>query len=321
MEGRKVIVDCDPGIDDVLALLLLLRSPEMDVQGITIVGGNVPVELGAKNAQKALQMSGREDIPIYLGDNKPLKRELVTAQETHGQDGLGENFFEVNLISVQEKSADDFLIEKFSSDKELELIALGPLTNVAKSMMKKADLYQNLERLVTMGGSFKSHGNCSPVAEYNYWVDPQAANYVYQNLKKPIHMVGLDVTRDIVLTPDLREWLNQINTELSRFVYDITQFYVDFHWEWEKILGCVINDPLAVAYAIDSRFCKGVERFVEIVEEGPAMGQSIVDIEHFYKKESNAKVLTEVDSKAFMNFFFERLFPREIESLKHLEVI
>ncbi|MCT4660219.1 MAG: nucleoside hydrolase [Tissierellales bacterium] len=321
MKGRKVIVDCDPGIDDVLALLLLLRSPEMDVQGITIVGGNVPVELGAKNAQKALEMSGREDIPVYLGDNKPLKRDLVTAQETHGQDGLGENFFEVELKSVKEKSAVEFLVEKFSSEEEVELIALGPLTNIAKSIAQKPKLYEKLNRLVTMGGSFKSHGNCSPVAEYNYWVDPQAANFVYKNIKCPIHMVGLDVTREIVLTPDLREWLNQIDTSLSRFVYDITQFYVDFHWEWEKILGCVINDPLAVAYAINSDFCSGIERFVEIVEDGPAMGQSIVDVEHFYKKESNAKVLTNVDSKAFMKFFMERLFPNEIESLKHLEVI
>lgn len=321
MNKRKVIIDCDPGIDDVLALLLALNSPEIDVIGITIVGGNVPVELGAQNAMRALKLMEREDIPIYIGDNKPIKRQLITAQETHGMDGLGECGFEEVKMKVQSISAVDYLIRSFSSDENIELVALGPMTNIAKSLIKYPNLYSNLNRLVTMGGAFRIHGNCSPVAEYNYWVDPDGADFVYKNIGCPIHMIGLDVTRKIVLTPDIREWLRLINVPLSNFIYKITQFYVDFHWEWEGILGCVINDPLAVAYSIDNSLCHGLEAFTEVVIDGKAMGQTIVDSEDFYKKENNSKILTEVDSQKFMEMFLERLFPKEIDSLRKLKVI
>ena len=173
-----------------------------------------------------------------------------------------------------------------------------------------------------MGGSFKSHGNCSPVAEYNYWCDPDGASLVYETLHQngqKIHMVGLDVTRKIVLTPDLLEYMCRLNKETGEFVKKITKFYFDFHWEWEHIIGCVINDPLAVAYFINPEFCKGFDSYVQIETEGISLGQSVVDSMNFYRKASNARVLTEVDVYGFFQMFLSRILDQEPEELDILQ--
>lgn len=308
MQKRKVIIDCDPGIDDSLALLLALNSPELEVLGITVCSGNVPAKLGAKNALKTLQICSSLHIPVYVGEEYPLKRELVTAQDTHGDDGLGENFYEdVNEAKFYEGGV-DFIIDTLNNNDNVSIIALGPLTNIAKALMKDKKAFNNLDEFVSMGGAFRIHGNCSPVAEFNYWVDPHGADYVYKNLPKKIHMVGLDVTRKIVLTPNIIEFINRLDKDMSKYITEITRFYIDFHWDQEKIIGCVINDPLAVAYFIDRNICKGFESFVEVVEDGIAMGQSIVDSFNFYKKENNAIVLTDVDKNKFMSMFLRRIF-------------
>lgn len=308
MQKRKVIIDCDPGIDDSLALLLALNSPELEVLGITVCSGNVPAKLGAKNALKTLQICSSLHIPVYVGEEYPLKRELVTAQDTHGDDGLGENFYEdVNEAKFYEGGV-DFIIDTLNNYDNVSIIALGPLTNIAKALMKDKKAFNNLDEFVSMGGAFRIHGNCSPVAEFNYWVDPHGADYVYKNLPKKIHMVGLDVTRKIVLTPNIIEFINRLDKDMSKYITEITRFYIDFHWDQEKIIGCVINDPLAVAYFIDRNICKGFESFVEVVEDGIAMGQSIVDSFNFYKKENNAIVLTDVDKNKFMSMFLKRIF-------------
>ncbi|CEH34537.1 nucleoside hydrolase [Romboutsia lituseburensis] len=308
MQKRKVIIDCDPGIDDSLALLLALNSPELEVLGITVCSGNVPAKLGAKNALKTLQICSSLHIPVYVGEEYPLKRELVTAQDTHGDDGLGENFYEdVNEAKFYEGGV-DFIIDTLNNNDNVSIIALGPLTNIAKALMKDKKAFNNLDEFVSMGGAFRIHGNCSPVAEFNYWVDPHGADYVYKNLPKKIHMVGLDVTRKIVLTPNIIEFINRLDKDMSKYITEITRFYIDFHWDQEKIIGCVINDPLAVAYFIDRNICKGFESFVEVVEDGIAMGQSIVDSFNFYKKENNAIVLTDVDKNKFMSMFLKRMF-------------
>lgn len=307
MEKRKVIIDCDPGIDDCLAILLALNSKELEVVGLTICSGNVPADIGAKNASKALQISKRLDIPVYVGERLPLKRDLVTAQDTHGEDGIGENFYEDVNNEILDGGA-DFIIDTLKNNEKVSIIALGPMTNIAKALMKDKEVFNNLDEFVSMGGAFRIHGNCSPVAEFNYWVDPHAADYVYKNLPKKIHMVGLDVTRKIVLTPNIIEFINRLDKEKSKFISEITRFYIDFHWEQEHIIGCVINDPLAVAYFIDRNLCKGFDSYVEVVHDGVAMGQSIVDSFNFYKNDPNTYVLTEVDEKAFMKMFLKRIF-------------
>lgn len=307
MEKRKVIIDCDPGIDDSLAILLALNSPELEVLGLTICSGNVPASLGAKNALKALQMCQRLDIPVYVGEEVPLERELVTAQDTHGEDGVGENFYE-DVDAKINYGGVDFIIDTLKNNKDVSIIALGPLTNIAKAIMKDKKAFDNLDEFISMGGAFRIHGNCSPVAEFNYWVDPHGADYVYKNLPKKIHMVGLDVTRKIVLTPNIIEFINRLDKDMAKYITEITRFYIDFHWEQEGIIGCVINDPLAVAYFIDRSLLKGFDSYVEVVHDGVAVGQSIVDSFNFYKNEPNAHVLTEVDEKAFMKMFLKRIF-------------
>lgn len=315
MDKRKVIIDCDPGIDDSLAIMLALNSEELEVLGITIVSGNVHGEKGAKNALKILKKLDRLDIDVYIGEVDPIKRELITAEDTHGEDGLGETFLEdVTEVSYKE-GAVDFIIDSLKSKEDISIIALGPLTNIAKAIYKDKKAMNRLKELVLMGGAFKSHGNCSQVAEFNFWVDPHAAEKVFNELNRSITMVGLDVTREIVLTPNYIEMIKQFNEPLGDLIVDITRFYVDFHWMQERTLGCVINDPLAVAYFIDRSLCNGEEYYVDVVTEGKAIGMSLVDEGNFYRKEPNCLVLREVDSKKFMRMFLSRLFKDHIKDI------
>ena len=304
---KKVIIDCDPGIDDSLALILALNSPELEIVGITTVSGNVKADQGAKNALKVLKIMNREDIPVYIGEEVPLERELVTAQDTHGEDGLGETNYEDADVEINYGGV-DFILEN-SRKGDISVIALGPLTNLAKAIERDEEGFNMINEIVSMGGAFRSHGNCSQVAEFNYWVDPHGVKEVFDRSKVPFSMVGLDVTREIILTPNLIELIKQIGGDIANFIVDITRFYVDFHWKQERTLGCVINDPLAVAYFIDRTLCDGFTSYLDIVTDGKAIGQTLVDVGNFYRKEHNGRILTKVDSKRFMKMFLERIFP------------
>ena len=212
--------------------------------------------------------------------------------------------------------------DKILKKEKVSIIELAPMTNLARLIQKDKEAFSCIEEIVSMGGSFKSHGNCSPVAEYNYWCDPDGASLVYETLHQngqKIHMVGLDVTRKIVLTPDLLEYMCRLNKETGEFVKKITKFYFDFHWEWEHIIGCVINDPLAVAYFINPELCKGFDSYVQIETEGISLGQSVVDSMNFYRKASNARVLTEVDVYGFFQMFLSRILDQEPEKLDILQ--
>jgi purine nucleosidase len=328
---RRVIIDCDPGIDDSLALMLALSAEEIEVVGITIVCGNSPVEMGFENAKKVLQHMNRLDVPVFIGADKPLKREYVNALDTHGKDGLGESFLPEVRGYRQEKSAVDFLSETLRQGP-CSVIALGPLTNLAQLVEQDREAFDAIEELVSMGGSFRSHGNCSPVAEYNYWVDPDGAARVYQALEEnaestteekgklqKIHMVGLDVTRKIVLTPDLLEYLKRLDPYQGEFVQKITKFYYDFHWEWEHLIGCVINDPLAVAYFMDRSLCSGFDSYVDVETTGISLGQTVVDSMNFYRRKPNTLVLTQTDAREFFYCFFGKLLGKGREELDLLE--
>lgn len=315
MKKRNVIIDCDPGIDDSLALILALSSEELNIIGITIVSGNVHVNKGVKNALKVLRLMNRLDIPIYIGEGNPLQRELVVAEDTHGEDGLGETFIEEVEGGSVKKGAKNFILDAVIENKDVSIIALGPLTNLAEALQENPKVFNKIEEIVSMGGAFKSHGNCSPVAEFNYWVDPHSVRYIMKHSRVPFHMVGLDVTRECVLTPNYIELLRQFNDEKADFIVEITRFYVDFHWQQERTLGCVINDPLAVLYFINREVCDGFEAYMDIVTEGIAMGQTIVDSKNFYKKKANCKVLTKVNSKFFMKEFLKRIFRDKKEDI------
>ena len=318
MDKRKVIVDCDPGIDDALAIILALKSKEIEVIGITTVSGNVKSLQGAKNALKVLKLLGRLDIPVYLGESKPIKRELVTAQDTHGEDGLGETFLEEVSSEYIRENGVDFILNTLKNHENVSIIALGPLTNLCRAIEKDSETFHRVKEIVSMGGAYKSHGNCSPVAEFNYWVDPHGAREFLKKFNGEFTMVGLDVTREIVLTPNLREMIHQFKDEIGDFIYDITRFYVDFHWEQERTLGCVINDPLAVEYFINRELCEGFKAYVDIACEDISMGQSVVDVADFYKKRKNVFVLDKVNSKEFMVSFLNKIFPIHKEDIKNV---
>lgn len=327
MNARKVIIDCDPGIDDALALMLALSSPELDVLGITIVSGNVSADKGAKNALKVLNWMGRTDIPVYLGERLPLVRDYVNAEDTHGEDGLGDSGYETpDNVSCHE-GAVRFLARSLqhaaSASETISIIALGPMTNIARLMEDFPESLNGLGELISMGGNYKTNGNCSPVAEYNYWCDPHAAKIVYEAFAshpllsdKKIHMVGLDVTRQIVLTPNILEYMCQIAPEVGKIVKDITRFYFDFHWMQERVIGCVINDPLAVAYFIDPTLCGGFFAYTAVETEGICIGQTVVDACDFWKRKKNSVILTQTDAFRFMCFFISRICHKDIAELK-----
>ena len=327
-EKRSVIIDCDPGIDDSLAMMLALSMEELQVEGITIVCGNSPVEMGAGNAKKVLKQMGRLDIPVFKGESTPLKREYVNALDTHGEDGLGESFLPEVEGYEQEQSAVSFLCETVracaAEGRKCSVIALGPMTNLARMIEKDREAFGLIDEIVSMGGNFRSHGNCSPVAEYNYWVDPDAAALVYETmaeLGKKISMVGLDVTRKIVLTPNLLEYMKRLDPPMGSFVQAITKFYFDFHWEWEHLIGCVINDPLAVAYFADRSLCDGLDAYTAVETGGISIGQTVVDSMGFYRKQANARVLTNVDVLKFFQTFFSKLLKIPVEDLDLLETL
>ena len=314
---QKVIIDCDPGIDDSLAIMLALSMPEeIEVVGITVAAGNAPVEMGYGNALKVLKYMGRLDVPVFMGADRPLKRDFVNALDTHGSDGLGESFLPQvpeEEYERQEMNAVQFMQETLQREP-VSVIALGPMTNLAMLIEKAPSSFGKIQEIVSMGGTFRSHGNCSPVAEYNYWCDPDAAALVYgemDRLGRKIHMVGLDVTRRIVLTPDLLDYMKRLDPHTGAFTQKITKFYFDFHWQWEHLIGCVINDPLAVAYFACRDLCKGFESYVQIETKGISLGQSIVDSMNFYRHAPNAIVLTEVDTIRFFELFFTRLLRME----------
>lgn len=320
---RKVIIDCDPGIDDSLAIMLALSCEEIEVIGITIVCGNAPVEMGFENAKKVLKHMNRLDIPIYIGADKPLSKPYVNALDTHGADGLGESFLDNVEGYHQDYDAITFLSKALQEDT-CSVIAIGPLTNLALLITSNEEAFNHIDQLVSMGGNYRSHGNCSPVAEYNYWEDPDAAAIVYEQMRKihkQVHMVGLDVTRKIVLTPNLLAYMERLHSVHGSFIRKITDFYFTFHWEWEHIIGCVINDPLAVAYFLKPELCSGITASLEIATDGIARGQSIVDAYDFYKKDANAVVLNQVDVEGFFTLFYSKLLnkaPQELDLLKHL---
>ncbi|MDN6363323.1 MAG: nucleoside hydrolase [Tetragenococcus koreensis] len=316
---KNIIIDCDPGIDDSLALLLALQSKELNIIGITIVSGNVPASVGAQNALKVLRLVDRLDIPVYIGAEKPLAVPFTSAQDTHGEDGLGDSQISP-VTSVQPKAnAVSFIRETLQQNPDTTVLALGPLTNIALVLQEDPNCFAQVSRFLVMGGNYRSHGNCSPVAEYNFWCDPDAAKFVFeQKIPIPIEMIGLDVTRKIVLTPTILEYMKHTDQRIYQFIQQITQFYFDFHWEHEKVLGCVVNDPLTIAYLLDPTLAQGFDSHVEIATTGISRGQSIVDDHNFWQLSNNCHILTSVDQTAFWCLFLTRVLKAEESELSQI---
>jgi pyrimidine-specific ribonucleoside hydrolase len=266
-EPHRVIIDTDPGVDDAFALLLAMRSPELRIEAITPVAGNVPLDLTLPNALRMVEIAGRTDIPVAAGAKAPLLRRLVTAAYAHGENGLGGAVFpEPKLKPVGECAAVVIrqIVRKYP--REVTLITLGPLTNVATALASDTELSGMIKSIVMMGGSL-SGGNITPAAEFNFYVDPEATRMVFQS-GIPLTMVGLDVTRRTSLTDEHVKTLQGIQNPVSQAAAKIARNAIDHTRSQGFLVGPNMHDSLAVAAFLDPTLLKWKEYYVDIETTG-----------------------------------------------------
>lgn len=311
---KKVILDMDPGIDDALAILLAFRSHELDVLGITIVSGNVHTSKGAINALRILNaLKIKEDIPVYKGQDKPLLRPLITAEWVHGSDGLGDANIPMPSKKPREGSGVKFIIDTIMNSKrgDITLIATGPLTNIAAALLLEPSLVERVKELILMGGAFGltpyGIGNATPVSEFNFYTDPEAAKIVFES-SIPITAVGLDVTTDpqAIITKEKYEKMATSSSEIHRFAAAIMKNLIN------RFGYMQLHDPMAVAMAIDSNLFKTSKYYVTIaINDDDTRGQAIVErrdwLPEEYKKKPNANIANWIDGPRFLKFFLERI--------------
>ena len=263
----RVIIDTDPGVDDALALLLALRSPELKIEGITAVAGNVPLELGLPNALRMAEIAGRTDIPVAGGARVPLLRRLVTATYVHGENGLGGAVFPEPKLQPIALPAPEFIREAVHKyPGEISLLTIGPLTNIATALNVDATLASQVKSLVMMGGSL-SGGNITPAAEFNIYVDPEAARIVFQS-GIPITMVGLDVTRKTSLTDDHVRTLEAHDNPVSQAAAKIARNAIAHNRDQGFTVGPNMHDSLAVAALIDPTLLKFKDYYIDVETTG-----------------------------------------------------
>src|SRR6266446_1104452 len=263
----RVIIDTDPGVDDALALLLAMRSPELKIEAITPVAGNVPLELSLPNALRMVEIAGRTDIPVAVGAKAPLLRRLVTAAYAHGENGLGGAVFPEPKIKPVAEPAAKFIsqiVRKYPG--EVTLITIGPLTNIATALNMDSELARMVKSLVMMGGSL-SGGNITPAAEFNVYVDPEAARIVFQSAI-PITMVGLDVTRKTSLTDEHVRILEAGQNPVSQAAAKIARNAINHNREQGFLVGPNMHDSLAVAGSLDPTLLTLRDYYVDVETTG-----------------------------------------------------
>jgi purine nucleosidase len=305
---KKILFDTDPGIDDACAILLALASPEISVEGLSIVHGNCSLEQATTNALSVLELGNASQIPVAKGCDLPLVQPSLLAPETHGDSGLGYAKLPEPRARPIGQHAIDFLIEKIlSSPGEITLVAIGPLTDVALAIRQEPRLVEAIKELIIMGGAIRYEGNTTALAEFNTYADPHAAHIVYHS-GVPITLVPLDVTYQCILTPvDVRR-LQEIDSPITTFIADATRFYMEFHDEYQKIEGCVINDPLALALTFAPELCTYQELPVDVdLSGGIAMGKTVADFYNYGKKPANMRVALSVEARRFIDLFLERM--------------
>jgi len=305
---QKILFDTDPGIDDACALLLALASPELSLEGLSIVHGNCSLEQATTNALSVLELANAGHIPVSKGCELPLVQPSLLAPETHGDTGLGYAKLPAPRARPIGQHGVDFLIETIlASPGEITLVAIGPLTNVALAIRQEPRLVEALKQIIIMGGAIRYEGNTTALAEFNTYVDPHAAQIVY-HAGIPITLVPLDVTYQCILTRNDVKRLQQIDSPVTQFVADATRFYMEFHDEFQKIEGCVINDPLALALTFAPELCDYQELPVEVdLSGGISMGKTVADFYNYNKKPANLKVALGVRARDFIDLFVERL--------------
>jgi purine nucleosidase len=305
---KRILFDTDPGIDDACAILLALASPELSVEGLSIVHGNCSLEQGTTNALSVLELANAARIPVARGCELPLIQPSLLAPETHGDTGLGYAKLPGPHARPIAQHAIDFLIEKIlTSPGEITLLAIGPLTNVALAIRQEPRIVEALKEIIIMGGALRHEGNTTALAEFNTYVDPHAAHIVY-HAGIPATLVPLDVTYQCILTPGDVNRLLLTDSPITKFVADATRFYMEFHDEFQKIEGCVINDPLALALTFAPELCTYQELPLDVdLSGGISMGKTIADFYNYGKKPANMRVALGVLARDFMDLFVERI--------------
>jgi uridine nucleosidase len=304
----EIIYDTDPGIDDTMALLLALRSPEIRLLGITTVFGNADVEKCTANAINVLRMANRTDIPVIRGASAPLVRPYGGAvPHVHGEDGLGNLNLPQPDIGPISGHAAKFIVDTVAHRPgRVTLVAVGPLTNLALALHLEPRLPSMVRQVIIMGGAAFAPGNVSPVAEANIHNDPEAAHLV-MTAGWPLVMVGLDVTTKVLMTREYLERLAGSSDPFGRFIGKIVPVYLEFHRATYGIDAIHTHDPSAVAYAIDPGLFR-TERYPVVVAcEGPATGQVIVDRERRFYRTPPISLCLEVDSRQLLELYSRRI--------------
>jgi purine nucleosidase len=306
--SKRILIDTDPGIDDSLAILLALASPEVQVEGITTIHGNCSVDQATINALSILDLANAKGIMVAKGFPIPLVQPSLLAAETHGDSGLGYAKLPEPRGRPEVQHGSDFLIEKIMSNPgEITLVAIGPLTNIAFAIRKEPRIVEAVKEVIVMGGTIRYPGNASPLAEYNVFVDPHAAHMVYHS-GMPITLVPLDVTYQCILTPEDVKRLQKNPSPISRFIDDSTRFYMEFHDEYQQIAGCAINDPLALALTFAPELCHYEELYLDVdISGGVSMGKTFADFHGLTKRPANMKIALGVRARDFIELFLERM--------------
>lgn len=305
---RPLILDCDPGIDDFIAILMILASPErFNLLGITVSGGNVPVHFTAQNALKACELTGRRDVKVYAGCPGPLTRPLVVEEGVHGTEGLKYVTLPKPKMALQSIHAVDFLIDAIlSSPQKVTLATTGPLTNVALAIVREPRILENIEEIVTMGGSM-TLGNITPAAEYNFYADPEAAHILFTSGQK-IKVVGLDITHQALTTPPWMESLKRMNHPVPSAVAAMAQGVHEYDTQVFGMTGGALHDPCVIAYLCDPSLFKGKDVNVEIdTSDGLTRGRSTIDWWEKRNLPPNAHVFNEFNSSGFFDLLTQLL--------------
>lgn len=309
MPARKIIIDTDPGQDDAAAIMLALGSPELEVLGITAVAGNVPLDLTERNARMILEICGRADIPVYAGADRPLSRPLVTAEYVHGKTGLdGVEPFEPK-VPLAEGHAVDFIVDTLRREAPgtVTLCPIGPLTNIAAALVKAPDIAARIREIVLMGGGYFEGGNVTPAAEFNIYVDPEAAEIVFRS-GIPLTMMPLDVTHKVLTTRARCERLRAVKTRPALAMVGMLEFFERFDEQKYGTDGGPLHDPTVIAWLIRPELFTGRHCNVEIETVSElTRGATVVDWWRVTDRPKNAFVVGGVDADGFFDLFTERL--------------
>ena len=309
MPARKIIIDTDPGQDDAFAILLALASPELQVLGLTAVAGNVPLALTQRNARIICELAGQPGMKVFAGCDRPLKRKLVTAEHVHGKTGLDGPVMQDPTMPLQPGHAVDFLIDTLRSEPAgtVTLCPLGPLTNIATAFLRAPDIIPRIQEIVLMGGGYFEGGNITPVAEFNIYVDPEAAAIVFE-AGVPLVVMPLDVTHKVLATKTRIDRFRTMGTKVGRIAAEWADFFERFDKAKYGSDGAPLHDPCVVAYLLQPALFQGRLINVEIETMSDlTLGMTVADWWGVTSRKPNALFMGSVDADGFFGLLTERL--------------